>query len=106
MLTGYLAPTAGRARVEGIDVVVEPCRARWRIGVVPEEGNVYADLSVRRNVLLVAALHDVPRAERERRCRDLLATFGLDGRAAQQGRELSKGLRQRLMLCMAQVGEP
>ena len=47
MLTGYLAPTAGRAQVEGIDVCVEPSRARRHIGVVPEEANVYADLSAR-----------------------------------------------------------
>jgi len=106
MLTGYLAPTAGRAKIEGIDVAVEPSRARRLIGVVPEEANVYADLSVRHNVLLMAELHGVPHAERESRCRELLATFGLDGRPAQKGRELSKGLRQRLMLCMALVSDP
>jgi ABC-2 type transport system ATP-binding protein len=106
MLTGYLSPTAGRARVEGVDVAVEPSRARRRIGVVPEEANVYADLSVRHNVLLMAELHGVSRAERERRCSELLAIFGLDGRDVQTGRELSKGLRQRLMLCMALVSDP
>ena len=106
VLTGYLAPTAGQARVDGIDVAAEPSRARRHIGVVPEEANVYADLSVRHNVLLMAELHSLPRAERERRCRELLATFGLDARAAQKARELSKGLRQRLMLCMALVGDP
>jgi ABC-2 type transport system ATP-binding protein len=106
MPTGYLATTAGHARREGIDVAFEPCHARRHIGVVPEEANVYADLSALHNVLLMAELHGVPRAERERRCRDLLTAFGLDGRAAQQGGELSKGLRQRLMLCMALVSEP
>ena len=106
MLTGYLAPTAGQVRVEGIDVCAEPVRARRRIGVVPEEASVYADLSVRHNVMLMAELHGVPSAERGRRCQALLATFGLDARAAQKGRELSKGLRQRLMLCMALVGDP
>lgn len=106
MLTGYLAPTTGQARVEGIDVGTEPSLARQRIGVVPEEANVYADLSVRHNVLLMAELHGLPRAKRERRCGELLATFDLDRRAAQKGRELSKGLRQRLMLCMALVGDP
>lgn len=106
MLTGYLSPTAGRARVEGIDVAIEPSRAWRRIGVVPEEANVYADLSVRHNVLLMGELHGVPQRERVRRCGELLAIFGLDGREGQQGRELSKGLRQRLMLCMALVSDP
>jgi len=106
MLTGFLPPTAGRAWVAGIDVNQRPSAARRRIGVVPEEANVYADLSVRQNVLLMAELHGVVKAERERRCAALLQTFDLAARAAQKGRELSKGLRQRLMLCMALVSEP
>jgi ABC-2 type transport system ATP-binding protein len=57
MVTGYLAPTAGRTLVEGIDVAGEPSRAHRRFGVVPEEANVHADLSVLNNVLLMAELH-------------------------------------------------
>lgn len=106
MLTGFLPPTEGRAAIAGIDVVRRPTRARRHIGVVPEEANVYGDLEVRQNVLLMAELHGVPRAERERRCAELLRKFDLDSRARQRGRELSRGLRQRLMLCMALVSEP
>ncbi|MBI5721359.1 MAG: ABC transporter ATP-binding protein [Burkholderiales bacterium] len=106
MLTGFLPPTEGRAWVGGIDVNRHPSAARRHIGVVPEEANVYADLTVRQNVLLMAELHGVARAERERRCTDLLQTFELGARATQKGRQLSKGLRQRLMLCMALVSTP
>jgi ABC-2 type transport system ATP-binding protein len=106
LLTGFLAPTAGRALIAGIDLARRPSAARRRIGVVPEEANVYADLSVRQNVRLMAELHGVPKALREARSRALLADFDLAGRAVQQGRELSKGLRQRLMLCMALISEP
>ncbi len=106
MLTGFLAPTEGRAVVAGFDVAEHPSAARRHIGVVPEEANVYADLTVRQNVLLMAELHGVSKPEREQRCADLLQSFDLTGRAAQKGRELSKGLRQRLMLCMALVSSP
>ncbi|MGE0099065.1 MAG: ABC transporter ATP-binding protein [Hydrogenophaga sp.] len=106
MLTGFLPPTDGHAWVAGIDVSRYPSAARRHIGVVPEEANVYADLTVRQNVLLMAELHGVARAERERRCDELLQTFDLSARAGQKGRELSKGLRQRLMLCMALVSAP
>jgi ABC-2 type transport system ATP-binding protein len=106
MLTGYIAPTEGRAIVAGFDVAKAASAARRHIGVVPEEGNVYADLTVRQNVLLMAELHGVPRAAREQRCTELLQTFDLEARATQKGRELSKGLRQRLMLCMALVSSP
>lgn len=106
MLTGFLPATEGRALVAGIDVARRPSAARRRIGVVPEEASVYADLTVRQNVLLMAELHGVGRAAREARCDALLRTFDLAARGAQKGRELSKGLRQRLMLCMALVSEP
>jgi ABC-2 type transport system ATP-binding protein len=56
--------------------------------------------------MLMAELFGVPRARRTRYGGELLALFGLDGRRADKGRTLSKGLRQRLMLCMALVGEP
>jgi ABC-2 type transport system ATP-binding protein len=106
MLTGFLAPSEGRAIVAGFDVAEHPSASRRHISVVPEEANAYADLTVRQNVLLMAELHGVPRAEREQRCTELLLAFDLAARAAQKGRELSKGLRQRLMLCMALVSAP
>lgn len=106
MLTGFIAPTAGRAILAGIDLGDRPSAARRRIGVVPEEANVYADLSVWDNVMLMAELHAVPKAVRIERAQRLFARFDLDGRVRQKGSELSKGLRQRLMLCMALVSEP
>jgi ABC-2 type transport system ATP-binding protein len=106
MLTGYVPPTEGRALLAGIDVALDPSAARRHIGVVPEEANVYADLSVWQNVMLMAELHGIPRARRVSRGEELMGTFGLADRRRQKGRELSKGLRQRLMLCMALVVDP
>jgi len=106
LLTGFIAPTSGRALIAGIDMAKRPSAARRHIGVVPEEANVYADLSVWDNVMLMAELHAVPKAARMERANRLLERFGMAGRAGQKGAQLSKGLRQRLMLCMALVSEP
>jgi ABC-2 type transport system ATP-binding protein len=106
MLTGYVPPTEGHALLAGIDVGLDPSAARRHVGVVPEEANVYADLTVWQNVLLMAELHGVARARRTARGEELLEAFGLADRRRQKGRELSKGLRQRLMLCMALVTDP
>ena len=108
MLTGHVPPTAGRVRLAGIDVTKDPVAAREQIGVVPEEANVYADQTVWQNVMLMAELHAVGRRRRRRAGRgaELLGLFGLAGRGKQKGRDLSKRLRQRLMLCMARVGDP
>ena len=96
MLTGFIPPTSGRALVNGIDVAQRPSTARRHIGVVPEEANVYADLSVWNNVMLMAELHGVDYPTRNNRARELLGRFELIPRCGQHGRELSKGLRQRL----------
>jgi ABC-2 type transport system ATP-binding protein len=106
MLTGFIPPTSGRAVVNGIDVAKRPSAARRHIGVVPEEANVYADLSVWDNVMLMAELYGVDYPTRNQRARELLDRFELIPRCGQRGRELSKGLRQRLMLCMALVSGP
>jgi len=106
MLTGVLDPTEGTASVHGHDIRKEPLLARAHLGVVPEEANVYVDLSVWRNVMLMAELHGVPRRERAREGEALLDTLGLGERKKQKARALSKGLRQRLMLCAALVTRP
>ena len=106
MLTGLLPPTSGRAIVAGYDMGQQAVRARRGIGVVPENANIYVDLSVWRNLMLMAELYGVSRREREQRGDELLERFGLRDRKASQGRTLSKGLRQRLMLCMALISGP
>ncbi|MBI4271922.1 MAG: ABC transporter ATP-binding protein [Candidatus Rokubacteria bacterium] len=106
MLTGYVSPSEGSALLDGHDILTDSLAARSRLGVVPEEANVYVDLTVWQNVMLMAELHGVPRTERTRRGTALLELFELAERRGDQGRALSKGLRQRLMLCMALVSEP
>ncbi len=106
MLTGVLKPTDGTATIQGHDICREALLSRAHMGVVPEQANVYVDLSVWRNVMLMAELHGVPRHERIEKGERLLELLGIIDRRNQKARELSKGLRQRLMLCSALVTQP
>jgi ABC-2 type transport system ATP-binding protein len=106
MLTGVIFPSEGTALIDSHDVVREAVAAREHIGTVPEEANVYVDLTVWQNLMLMGELHGVRRPRRTQRGKELLTLFGLSERAKQKGRALSKGLRQRLMLCMALVSHP
>jgi len=106
MLTGIIEPSQGTATVCGHDITDSPTAARQHMGIVPEEANVYLDFSTWRNLMLMGELHGVPRGERKRRGEELLDRFDLADRARQKARTLSKGLRQRLMLCMALIGQP
>jgi len=106
MLTGVLDPTEGDAAIQGHDIRAESLLSRAHLGVVPEQANVYLDLSLWRNVMLMAELHGVPRRQRIREGERLLEAMGLADRKGHKARTLSKGLRQRLMLCAALVTGP
>ncbi len=106
MLTGVLAPTDGEASVMGYDIQREAFYAKRLMGVVPELSNVYIDLSPLDNLMLMAELYGVPRHRRMERAAQLLRTFELFERKREKTKGLSKGMRQRLLLCMALVHEP
>ncbi|KPK70228.1 ABC transporter ATP-binding protein [candidate division TA06 bacterium SM23_40] len=106
MLTGVIDPTEGSASIDGHDIRTKAIAARRHLGILPEDANVYVDLTVWQNVMLMGELLGAGRRERRLRGEELLETFGLQDRRAQKGRALSKGLRQRLMVCMALIGDP
>ena len=106
MLTGIISPNSGRALVAGRDVTRDPLRVKQVLGVVPEMANVYIDLSVWGNLMLMGELYGVPRRERRARAEVLLRDFGLWERRYHRAKALSKGLRQRLLLAMALIHAP
>ncbi|HIJ70754.1 MAG TPA: ATP-binding cassette domain-containing protein [Planctomycetes bacterium] len=106
MLTGVLEPTEGTATIQGHDIRSEALLSRAHLAVVPEEANVYLDLSLWQNIMLMAELHGMGRKQRTHNALELLESLGLADRKHQKARTLSKGLRQRLMLCAALVTEP
>jgi len=106
LLTGVLEPTKGTAAIQGHDIRSQSLLSRAHIAVVPEEANVYLDLSVWQNIMLMAELYGIPNKQRTRKAVELLDLLGLTERSKQKARTLSKGLRQRLMLCTALVTEP
>lgn len=106
MLTGIVKPDEGTAAIMGHDIVKDSRRARESIGFVPEMANAYVELTAWRNLMFMGDLYGIPRRERERRASDLLKRFGLYERRHNQVRGFSKGMRQRLLLCMALINDP
>jgi ABC-2 type transport system ATP-binding protein len=106
LLTGVMPPTAGSARVLGLDVTRDPEAIRARLGYAPQNSSLYADLSVAENLRFYADLFGVRRGERERRTTDLLAFSRLDPFRRRLARNLSGGMRQKLALCCALIHQP
>ncbi len=106
MLTGVLPPDEGRVFIEGINIFNDPFTAKRVMGVVPEVSNPYVDLSAWDNLMFMGELYGVPRREREERAEELLRMFGLYERRKHPVKAFSKGMKQRLVLCMALVHNP
>ncbi len=106
MLTGLSKPTDGKASVLGFDVHSEIVKAKRHIGVVPEMSNLYDELSAMDNLLFMAQLYGVPRAQRRKRAEELLKTFGLYERRDSLFRTLSRGLKRALVIAAALIHSP
>src|ERR1700751_4212740 len=72
VLNTLIAPTSGRAAVEGFDVLRQALEVRRRISVVIQETAVELFLSVRDNLLTYARFHNIPRAEAVRRADEII----------------------------------
>ena len=106
MLTCFLAPTGGKARVAGMDVFEESLEVRKRIGYLPEDTPIYRDMTVREYLDFVAEVRGMPRDRREGRIKDIGGRCGLGDVAGKLIGELSKGYRQRVGLAQAMLHDP
>jgi ABC-2 type transport system ATP-binding protein len=106
MLTTRVRPTAGVARLGGVDVVRDPVRARAQLAVVPQRSNLDRSISIRDNLIFHAAYHSVPAGERERRADEVLDQFGLLDRAGDKPDFFSGGQSQRVMIARALMHAP
>ena len=106
MLTGVIKPDSGEANILGYSILKEPLNAKQNIGVVPETSNAYVDLSAWQNMMLMAELYGVPKNEAESRAKNLLDRLGIYERRDSKVKGFSKGMKQRLILCMALINDP
>jgi ABC-2 type transport system ATP-binding protein len=104
MLTGYLPPSGGRAEVEGFDVATQSLQARAKIGYLPETVPLYPDMSVRSYLHFMAKIKAVK--ERGRDVDRAMEKARIAHRAGDQIGKLSKGLRQRVGIAQALLGDP
>jgi ABC-2 type transport system ATP-binding protein len=104
ILTGYLPPSDGTARVAGFDVFTQSLEVRKRIGYLPETVPIYPEMAVYSYLDFVARLRRVE--DRDNRIWDVMERLELDDRADELVGRLSKGYRQRVGLAQALVHNP
>lgn len=106
MLTTLLEPTAGRITINGHDLAHDAYAVKRRLGLVPEESNIYTELTAWQNLIFAARLYLVPCPERSARAEELLRLFGLWEKRHLKADNYSKGMRRRLSIAMGIIHRP
>src|SRR2546427_639507 len=106
ILCTLLTPSAGTAKVAGIDVVQDPARVRQRIGLVFQDPSLDDQLTGRENLEFHAWIYSVPASERKKRIDEMLALLQLTERAGSQVRTYSGGMKRRLEIARGMLHQP
>lgn len=106
ILTTYLYPTAGTAKVAGLDVLADPLKVRRAIGYLPEVLPLYMDMEVREYLSFVGRARGLSGSTLNKRMDAVLDATGLRPMFRKVVRELSKGYRQRTALAQALIHDP
>ena len=106
ILTCYLPPSAGTARVAGYDVFAEPMEVRRRVGYLPETPPLYPDMTVEEYLGFCAKIKGVSPGERRSRVGDAVEKCRVGEVRSTLIAKLSKGFRQRVGLAQAILHNP
>ncbi len=106
MMCGLLRPTAGAARVAGLDLYQAAGVARERVGYMAQKFSLYGDLSVRQNLDFFAGVYGLARARRRQQVERVTAAFRLGPYRNSNAGDLPLGFKQRLALACAIMHDP
>lgn len=106
ILCTVLRPDAGTAAVDGIDAMEDPIGVRARIGVLPHNANLYANLTTRENIAYYAALQGMDHAAGAAAADRVMDTLQIGDIADRRTKGFSQGQRIRVGLGRALVHDP
>src|SRR5216110_2970515 len=100
-LAGILRPSSGHVRIDGYDLIDAPLEAKRRLAFMPDEPHLFEYLTVEEHLRLIARLYAVP--DFEERARQLIAELELVGKEGALPGELSRGMRQKVVIACGLV---
>ena len=106
MLSGYLEPDQGHLEIAGVDMAVDPQAVQLQLGYLPENLPVYPEMSVADYLDYAAIIKGIERGRRSRALREAILATDLGGRALDPIGTLSRGLKQRVGVAQAILGQP
>ena len=104
ILTCFIPPTSGQAKVFGFDIINESIEVRKQIGYLPEHNPLYLDMYVKEFLEFVGGLHQLSKIKN--RVKEMIEVTGLQAEQTKKIGALSKGYRQRVGLAQAMIHDP
>jgi ABC-2 type transport system ATP-binding protein len=106
IMTGFVAPSAGKVSIFGQDILTDPLGVKTQIGYLPESAPLYPEMLVGDYLRFITEVRQMGNAEASRAIDRVLTRCDLRDRTQQSIGTLSKGLRQRVGLAQAMVHDP
>lgn len=106
MMCGYLEPTSGDTRIEGLSITKQPQKVKRTIGVVPQEIALYKDLTSMENLAFFGEIYGLSPRERKTRAEEVLSFVGLYERRDEPVKTFSGGMQRRVNMAMAMIHQP
>ena len=106
MLTGISRPSSGSISLSGENCIQNIKKAQQRMGIVPDESNLYEEMSGFENLTFCASLYGMEKAEREHRAKELLGQFGLADTGKKPFKAYSKGMKRKLTIAAGIIHDP
>ncbi len=106
ILTGFIPPTSGTAKVAGFDVLGQSMEVRKRIGYMPENPPLYNEMTVSSFLKFIARLKRVPKTKEKQRFDSVVQKCSLESVTGRLIGHLSRGFRQRVGLAQALIQDP
>ena len=105
ILCGYLSCSAGKAEINGMDILENPLEAKKQIGFLPEQPPLYMDMTVEEYLNFIYDLKDTT-LKRDEHLAEICEVTGIAHMRKRLIRNLSKGYKQRVGIAQALIGNP
>ncbi len=102
----YMPPSSGTVKVFDLEVTANPSKIKSRLGVMPQDNNLDPDLSVFENLIVYARYFDMLKEDSKRKALELLEFVELSEKADVSIKELSGGMKRRLLLARSLINDP
>lgn len=106
MLTGLAKATSGEIIIAGEDGIKNIKNVQQVIGIVPDESNLYDDMTGFENLVFCASLYGIKKEKREKKAKELLEKFSLDDIGERPFKGFSKGMKRKLTIAAGIIHEP